>query len=153
MKKPTFILLMLLLSGSLANLTLASNGGGEGDSPGGSSSGGGSSAGGSSGGGSSAGGSSGGGTAGGGSNGSSGGGSVNSGAESNYSSSSNYAIGQRVFFQKLYCKTCPLSDLALERDAVIALIPLLEKDGEIGKLLSYRERYAVRYFFQKRFNL
>lgn len=143
MKKPTFILLMLLLSGSLANLTLASNGGGEGGSPGGSSSGGGSSAG----------GSSGGGTAGGGSNGSSGGGSVNSGAESNYSSSSNYAIGQSVFFQKLYCKTCPLSDLALERDAVIALIPLLEKDGEIGKLLSYRERYAVRYFFQKRFNL
>ena len=133
-KKSTLILLSLLLVGSPA---FGSGGGSGGGSSGGS--GGGSSGG-------SGGGSSGG--SGGGSSGGSSGGSGGGGAEA---PSANYDIGKHVFFRKLHCDSCPLSDLVLDRQSVAAIMPSLNADGDLGKSLSYRERYAVRYFLKRRF--
>jgi hypothetical protein len=67
--------------------------------------------------------------------------------------SSNYDIGKRVFFQKLHCASCPLSDLSLNQQSVASIMPSLDSSGDLGKSLSYRERSAVQYFLEKRFNL
>ena len=65
----------------------------------------------------------------------------------------NYDVGRTVFFSKLHCGSCPLSGLVLNRQSAAPLIPMLKSGGELGKLLRFRERYAVRYFLKKRFNL
>ena len=65
----------------------------------------------------------------------------------------NYAIGKRVFFHKLHCDSCPLSDLVLDRQSVASIMPSLKAAGDLGRSLSYRERYAVRYFLERRFDL
>ena len=65
----------------------------------------------------------------------------------------DYNTGKQVFFKKLYCSTCPLSDLTLDRESVAAIMPSLESDGDLGKSLDRRERDAVDFFLKKRFNL
>ncbi len=75
------------------------------------------------------------------------------GGGGDYSSSSNYAIGQSVFFKTLHCEGCPLAGLPLDQSSVSLILPLLDANGDLGKLLSYRKRYAVQYFLRKRFNL
>ena len=75
------------------------------------------------------------------------------GAAGNSGYSGNYDIGKRVFFRKLHCDSCPLADLPLEQQSVAAIMPLLASKGDLGKLLSYRQRYAVKYFLKRRFNL
>ena len=93
-----------------------------------------------------------------GSGGGSGGGSGSSGGSSggggsDYFASPNYDIGKSVFFRKLHCDSCPLSALSLDQQSVAAIMPSLKARGELGKSLSYRERYAVRYFLKRRFDL
>ncbi|WP_423908002.1 hypothetical protein [Candidatus Spongiihabitans sp.] len=85
------------------------------------------------------------------SGGSGGGGEGGAAGKSGYSD--NYDIGKRVFFCKLHCDSCPLSDLPLEQQSVAAIMPSLASTGDLGKLLSYRQRYAVKYFLKRRFDL
>ncbi len=65
----------------------------------------------------------------------------------------NYDIGKSVFFRKLHCDSCPLSGLTLDQQSVASILPSLTAGGDLGGALSYRERYAVRYFLKRRFNL
>ena len=66
---------------------------------------------------------------------------------------SDYDVGKRVFFQKLHCESCPLSDLSLDQQSVASIMPSLDSSSDLGKSLSYRERSAVKYFLEKRFSL
>ena len=94
---------------------------------------------------------SGGGSGGGSSGGSGGGSSGGSGGGNSSALSANYDIGKHVFFRKLHCDSCPLSGLVLDRQSVATIMPSLNADGDLGKSLNYRERYAVRYFLKRRF--
>ena len=67
--------------------------------------------------------------------------------------SSNYIIGKQIFFSQLHCASCPLADLPLEKESIANIMPLLKSKGELGRLLSYRNRYAVKYFLKKRFEI
>ena len=91
---------------------------------------------------------------GGGNSGGSGSGSGASGGGGNTSApTANYDIGKSVFFRKLHCDSCPLSGLTLDQQSVASILPSLNAAGDLGSALSYRERYAVRYFLKRRFNL
>ncbi len=64
----------------------------------------------------------------------------------------NYDIGKKIFFEKLYCDECPLSGVSLDQQSIALVMPRLKSKGDLGKLLSYRQRYAVKYFLKRRFD-
>ncbi len=66
---------------------------------------------------------------------------------------SNYDVGKRVFFEKLRCDKCPLSDLTLDRESIASILPSLRADPSFDQLLSIREKNAVEDYLRKRFNL
>lgn len=158
MKKLTIILLFLLLTGGSA---LGSGGGDSGGGDSGGGDGGGGDSGGGDGGGGEGGGSGGGSSGGSGASGSGtgsssgpdGGGGEGGSRSENPSLSGNYDIGKRLFFQKLHCASCPLADLPLETQSVATIMQELTSRGDFGELLSYRQRYAVKYFLKRRFKL
>lgn len=76
-----------------------------------------------------------------------------SGGSSGAYDTTNYSIGKSVFFRKLYCNACPVAHIPLDRQHIEPIMPQLEAGGELGKLLSYRERYAVKHFLKARFEL
>ena len=65
----------------------------------------------------------------------------------------NYDLGRTTLSTKLTCETCPLADIELTKTTAAELLPKLKYKAELGKLLNFRERYAVKYFLKKRFNL
>jgi len=65
----------------------------------------------------------------------------------------DYDIGKKVFFERVVCESCPYPELELESNFVAEIIPELQKQGVIGKILSSRERDSVMLFVNQRFNL
>ena len=75
------------------------------------------------------------------------------GSGGNNNDNYNYDLGRTTLSTKLTCETCPLADLELTKTTAAELLPKLKYKAELGKLLNFRERYAVKYFLKKRFNL
>jgi hypothetical protein len=65
----------------------------------------------------------------------------------------DYDKGKKIFQEKVVCETCPFSNMELVDENILAVLPELERSGQIGQFLSYRDRESVKLFVKKRFNI
>lgn len=76
----------------------------------------------------------------------------NSGNSGSYNAAS-YDLGKKVFYEDVVCSSCPYSDLELEKEDVLEVLPSLAKNGEIGKNLNSLERKSIQLYLKSRFKL
>ncbi len=65
----------------------------------------------------------------------------------------NYDRGKRLFLEMVVCESCPYSDMELNAENARQLLPELRRKGKLGKHLSYNERWALKFFIRKRFEI
>ncbi len=64
-----------------------------------------------------------------------------------------YELGKKTFQNKLACDQCPLTSIEVNQQTARELLPKLRRRGELGKLLNWSERFNVKVYLKKRYNL
>lgn len=64
-----------------------------------------------------------------------------------------YNLGKSVFYKKLLCSECPLSDQEIDADQAAALISRLVDDSDLTGNLDEAEREAVVIYLQRRYRI
>ena len=65
----------------------------------------------------------------------------------------DYDKGKKIFQEKVICESCPFSNMDLVDENIRAVLPELERSGQIGQSLSDSDRQSVKLFVKKRFNI
>jgi hypothetical protein len=65
----------------------------------------------------------------------------------------DYDKGKKIFQEKVICQSCPFSNMELVDENIRAVLPELERSGQIGQFLSHRDRQSVKLYVEKRFNI
>ena len=65
----------------------------------------------------------------------------------------DYEKGKKIFQEKVICESCPFSNMDLVDENIQAVLPELERSGQIGQFLSHRDRESVKLYVEKRFNI
>lgn len=65
----------------------------------------------------------------------------------------NYDRGKKLFLERVVCESCPYSDMELNAENARQLLPEIKRKGKLGKGMSYNERWALKFFIRKRFEI
>lgn len=62
-------------------------------------------------------------------------------------------IGERVFNEQIICQSCPFNADEFTRVDAKELVPRLERNGDLGRTMSYLERVSLQFYLVRTYRL